>query len=301
MNRAIKIFLFFNFFIVLFAQNAEEKVFNKLTKEEENVIIHKGTEIPFKGQYNNFFKNGIYKCKRCNAYLFKSEHKFSSHCGWPSFDDEIKGSIKRQLDTDGIRTEIICSNCSAHLGHVFEGENFTEKNLRHCVNSISLVFVPYEKAYFAGGCFWGVEHLFQKKPGVASAVSGYMGGKLENPTYNDVCYKNTGHLEVVEVTYNPEEINFEELAKFFFEIHDFTQKNGQGPDIGEQYMSAIFYNNSSEKETLIKLIKILETKKYKVETKLLPLAIFYKAEEYHQDYYEKTKKQPYCHFYKSKF
>ncbi|MEO0155872.1 MAG: methionine-R-sulfoxide reductase [candidate division WOR-3 bacterium] len=118
------------------------KKFRKLTKAEEWVIIHKGTEPPFSSEYNDFFQKGTYHCKRCNAPLYRSEAKFKSGCGWPSFDEEIKGAVKRVPDPDGVRIEIQCANCGAHLGHVFEGEGFTEKNVRHCVNSISLIFVP---------------------------------------------------------------------------------------------------------------------------------------------------------------
>jgi peptide methionine sulfoxide reductase msrA/msrB len=158
-----------------------------------------------------------------------------------------------------------------------------------------------KKAYFAGGCFWGVEHLFQEKAGVVEAVSGYMGGNVDNPTYEQVCAKGTGHLESVEVTYDPGQVSYEELAKFFFEIHDPTQANGQGPDIGPQYLSAVFFSSDSEKETAEKLIGILKNKGYDVVTQVIPAGTFWIAEDYHQDYYVRKAAQPYCHIYQKKF
>lgn len=157
------------------------------------------------------------------------------------------------------------------------------------------------KAYYAGGCFWGVEHLFQTKDGVLDAVSGYMGGSLENPTYQDVLTGTTGHLEAVEITYDPEIVSFEELTKFFFEIHDPTQTNGQGPDIGAQYLSAVFFGSQEERVIAEKLVDLLKEKGFDVATKLIPAEKFWTAEDYHQDYYVKKNQQPYCHVYKKKF
>ncbi len=283
--------------------------YDKLTPEEERVIVHKGTERPFTGTYYKHDEKGVYVCKRCNAPLYRSEDKFESHCGWPSFDDEIENAVKHVPDADGIRTEIICNNCGAHLGHVFLREGFTDKNVRHCVNSISMNFIPadkkenqqIEKAYFAGGCFWGVEYHFKEIDGVISTQVGYMGGHKQNPTYEDVCAGTTGHAEAMEVVFDKTQTDYEELAKLFFEIHDPTQINRQGPDIGDQYRSVIFYTNDEQKQIAEKLIKELEDKGYKVVTQLDKADTFWEGEDYHQDYYSKTGKRPYCHIYQKRF
>ena len=281
--------------------------YNKLTKKEEKVIIHKGTEMPFSGKYYKHTKKGIYVCKRCNAPLFKSDNKFESNCGWPSFDSEIPSSVEKVSDADGLRTEIICKNCKGHLGHVFEGEGFTKKNTRLCVNSISLNFTPniedekIQKAHFSGGCFWGVEYYFQKIEGVISTKVGYMGGNKKNPTHKEVCRGGTGHVETLEVIYDSSISNFEKLAQLFFEIHDPTQVNGQGPDIGSQYHSVIFYANDEQKKITEKLIDVLKNNGYNVVTKLVKAGKFWEAEKYHQKYYLNNGQQPYCHIRKKRF
>lgn len=270
----------------------------ELTPEETRVIVRKGTEMPFSGKFNNHFAEGVYVCRRCGTGLYRSEDKFRSHCGWPSFDDEIAGAVRRDADADGLRTEILCARCDGHLGHVFEGERMTEKNVRHCVNSVSMDFVPAEqvgRAFFAGGCFWGVEYNFEKVPGVISVTSGYTGGHVQNPTYRQVCGGATGHLEAVEILYDKTKVDYETLAKLFFEIHDPTQADGQGPDIGEQYKSAVFYETEEQKQITEKLIGVLKGQGLKIVTELRVAERFWPAEEYHQDYYAKTGKQPYCH------
>jgi peptide methionine sulfoxide reductase msrA/msrB len=287
-------------------QKQENMSYNKLSPEEEKVIVHKGTEAPYTGEYTNNKKAGVYVCKRCDAPLYRSSDKFDSYCGWPSFDDEIKGAVKRVADVDGRRTEIICANCGAHLGHVFLNEGFTAKETRHCVNSISLKFIPEEnrmikKAYFASGCFWGTEYYFMKAKGVTHTAVGFMGGHVDHPAYQQVCRKDTGHLETTEVEYDISETSYEDLVKLFFETHDFTQTNGQGPDIGPQYLSCIFYSDEREKETAEKYMAILQDKGYKVATMLKPASVFWKAEDYHQQYYEHKGDTPYCHVYKRIF
>jgi peptide methionine sulfoxide reductase msrA/msrB len=281
--------------------------FKELTPEEERVIVHKGTEAPYTGKYEKFKENGTYVCKRCSTPLYRSTDKFDAHCGWPAFDDEIPGAVKRIPDADGMRTEIECAACGAHLGHVFLGEDLTPKDTRHCVNSISLDFIPAgeaaktDTAIFAGGCFWGVEYYMQKINGVISTEVGYTGGKTAHPTYKEVCAGNTGHYEAIEVVFDPAQTSYETVAKMFFETHDPTQWNHQGPDWGEQYRSAVFYRNEEQKAITQKLINQLKEKGFKVVTELLPATTFWKAEDYHQDYYDHKGDTPYCHGYVKRF
>lgn len=299
-----------NAVLTMTSQETGPVTFRELTPEEEYIIVHKGTERPFTGEYNKLYDPGTYHCRRCDAALYESESKFDSGCGWPSFDDEIPGAVKRLPDPDGRRTEIVCARCDGHLGHVFLGERFTEKNTRHCVNSLSMIFKPASekveaktaRAIFAAGCFWGVEYYFKKQPGVIATAVGYSGGHKANPTYREVCTTDTGHAEAVEVIYDPSNTTFEALAKLFFEIHDPTQVNRQGPDIGPQYRSAAYYSNEEEKAIIESLIARLTAKGMKVATEVEKFEVFYREQEdYHHDYYAKTGKQPYCHFYTKRF
>ena len=290
------------------SHSQENLKYNDLSKEESYVVDNKGTERPFTGKYNKNKAPGTYICRKCGSALYHSSDKFESDCGWPSFDDEIKGAVKRLPDPDGMRIEIECASCGAHLGHVFSGERLTQKNVRHCVNSISLDFVPadveagrYGTALFAGGCFWGVEYFIQKAPGVISVASGYTGGVVKNPAYREVCTGNTGHAETVKVVYDPQKTSYEKLLKLFLEIHDPTQVDRQGPDIGDQYRSEIFYLNEEQKKIAERNLNLLKSKGLKVATALTRASEFYPAEDYHQDYYFKNGKAPYCHSYVKRF
>ena len=245
-------------------------------------------------------------CGQCGTPLYSSRDKFESGCGWPSFDDELPGAVRRQPDADGRRVEIVCANCGGHLGHVFEGEGFTAKNTRHCVNSLSMSFYPAGSpeeaqalarsapqgctatAIVAGGCFWGVEDAFRKMPGVCTAVSGYTGGRTPDPTYEAVCGGNTGHAEAVRVSFDPSVVSYEQILRRFFEIHDPTQLDRQGPDVGDQYRSAVFFLDAEQEAVARSLMSRLRELGYDVVTRLEPAGPFYMAEEYHQRFAERT-------------
>jgi len=273
----------------------------ELTPEEEEIMVHRGTEPPFSGEYNDHFEPGVYACRRCGAYLFRSEHKFRSSCGWPSFDDEIPGTVKRRPDPDGIRTEIVCATCGAHLGHVFWGEGFTLKNLRHCVNSLSLVFIPadqvvhFECIVLGGGCFWCTEAVFQRVPGVRSVVPGYAGGKTTNPTYSEVCGGDTGHAEVVKVVFDPASLSLRRILEVFFTVHDPTTPDCQGADQGSQYRSIVLFTSEEQERVVRDFIReISGSFPAPVVTEVKELEAFYPAEEYHRKYYDRNPEAPYC-------
>ena len=281
-----------------------------LTDEERRIILNAGTEAPFCGTLLDNKKTGTYVCRLCKLPLFTSGSKFTSGTGWPSFFkpvDEAHVATKQDSSHGMTRNEILCARCAGHLGHVFpDGPEPT--GLRYCVNSESLEFFEEgaempemaqpnktETAYFAGGCFWGVEDRFQKQPGVIDAVSGYQGGDdSREPTYREVCSGATGHAESVRIVYDPEVITYRELLEWFFKVHDPTQGNRQGPDVGTQYRSAIFATNDEQYEEAVRFLEEQQkegrwsSKPITTELRRAEDAEFYPAEEYHQDYYAKN-------------
>ena len=277
---------------------------NKLTPEEERIIVDKGTEMPFSGEYYDMKKEWTYICRRCNTPLYRSTDKFDSGCGWPSFDDAIPWRVKQILDEDGIRTEITCATCGAHLGHVFVGEQLTDKNTRHCVNSLSMKFVsevipdPVSQiAYFGGGCFWCVEAVMQQLKWVTEVQSGFMWGRRPHPTYEQICTWVSGHIEIVKVIYDPAVVTYDTLLNAFFATHDPTSLDKQWWDAGEQYRSVIFYANESQKEEAEKKIAALDAEHVYDEpivTEVRAAETFWSAEWYHQNYYNQHANKPYC-------
>lgn len=271
------------------------------------IIRDKGTEKPALANDYLPLEPGTYVCRQCGLALFRSQDQFIIHCGWLSFAKSVSKHVHSQLDQDGIREEIVCSRCHGHLGHVFYGEGYNQENTRYCVNRLSLDFVnsqtllDSEEAIYAGGCFWGVEYLIQHLKGVVKTEVGFIGGTEENPSYHSICQHHTGYFEAVRVLYDPTCLSYQALSQYFFEIHDPTDKSGQGPDHGPQYLSAIFYYNEKQKEIATSLIHTLRQKGYHVITQVLPITPFYAAEAYHQQYYQKNGQLPYCHHYQKKF
>ncbi len=306
----------------------KEQLKEKLTPLQYRVTQESATETPFANTYWNNHEPGIYVDVVSGLPLFSSLDKFDSGCGWPSFSKPIKDlEVMEKADHSlgMMRTEVRSATANSHLGHLFDdGPGPTHK--RYCINSASLKFIPVsemaaagyadqlapfieaglakplpktEKAILAGGCFWGMQEILRKIPGVTKTTVGYTGGSVMNPSYEKVSTHSTGHAEAVEIEFDPMRLSYEQLLGYFFRLHDPTTLNRQENDMGSQYRSAIFYTSEEQRQTAEK-IKAQVDKSGKwirpVVTEITMTSKFYPAEDYHQDYLQKHPGGYNCHF-----
>lgn len=270
-----------------------------LSPEEFRITRLKGTERAHSSEMCSLFEPGKYACVCCGTLLFDGNEKFESGTGWPSFTQPVTDNAvayHKDISYGMVRIEALCNTCDAHLGHVFP-DGPKPSGLRYCMNAVSLKKVESneKKITFGGGCFWCTEAVFTQLKGVTKVESGYSGGKIDNPTYREVSSGMTGHAEVIEVTYNPKGISFEDLLRIHLSTHNPTTLNKQGVDMGTQYRSVIFYRTEDEKAAAQSVInEVQQVYDEPIVTELIPFEQFYKAEEYHQDYYKNNSEAGYC-------
>ena len=305
-----------------FKKPSQSELKKLLTPEQYNCTQEQGTEAPFKNAYWNNHDDGIYIDLISGEPLFSSLDKYDSGSGWPSFTRPLEASsvkTKSDLSHGMVRTEIRSSVADSHLGHVFD-DGHGPDGKRFCINSSSLKFIPIDKlhekglgrylfqfaqkkkwevATLAGGCFWGLEDLLRKMPGVIEVQVGYTGGALANPKYEDLKKGNTGHAETVQILFDPRKLKYEDILLQFFKVHDPTTVDRQGNDVGSQYRSAIFYTNEEQKKTAERVkARVDKSGKWKkpIVTQITPAGTFWRAEDYHQDYLQKHPDGYTCHF-----
>jgi peptide methionine sulfoxide reductase msrA/msrB len=310
-----------------FKKPGETELKRKLSSEQFAVTQKCGTEPPFRNAYWDNHKPGLYVDVVSGEPLFSSLDKFDSGTGWPSFARPVKGTDiveKKDSDLGMVRTEVRSKAADSHLGHVFDDGPSDKGGLRYCINSAALKFIPLEEmnragygqylepfvkaglikapmqetAILAGGCFWGMEEIIRKIPGVIKTTVGYSGGTTPDPTYEEVCTGGTGHAESIEVVFDSSRLSYETLLDYFFRMHDPTTLNRQHNDVGTQYRSAIFYNSETQKKTA-ESVKARWDKSGKfdrpITTQITAAGKFYSAEEYHQKYLVKHPGGYTCH------
>jgi len=277
-----------------------EEEWKALLSDESFYVTRKhGTERPHSSEMCSLFEPGLYACVCCDTLLFDASQKFESGTGWPSFTQPIEDNVINYIDDSSFgmtRIETTCSTCDAHLGHVFP-DGPAPSGLRYCMNAAALkkMTKKTETATFGGGCFWCTEAIFQRLNGVESVRSGYSGGKVSDPSYREVCGGRTGHAEVIQVSYDPSKISYEDLLRIHLTTHNPTTLNQQGADMGTQYRSIILAHNGEQSKAAEMVIKEVQgSYSDPIVTEVAPFTVFYEAEKEHHNYFNDNKNNRYC-------